>query len=58
MSADDLKGMDVLDSDGEKFGRVSNIVLSPDQRNVHAVINIGSILGMGGRTMSYPHLMS
>ncbi len=49
MSADELMGMTVVANDDEEIGYVSNIVLSPDQSEVHAVISVGSILGMGGR---------
>lgn len=49
MSADELIGMNVVANDDEEIGYVSNIVLSPDQSEVHAVITVGSILGMGGR---------
>lgn len=49
MSADELIGMEVVANDDEDIGHISSIVLSPDQSEVHAVITVGSILGMGGR---------
>lgn len=49
MSADELIGMEVVANDDEDIGHVSSIVLSPDQSEIHAVITVGSILGMGGR---------
>jgi len=49
MSADELVGMEVVANDDEDIGHVNNVVLSPDQSEVHAVITVGSILGMGGR---------
>ena len=54
MSADELIGMNVLGSDDDSVGHVSSIVLSPDQRNVHAVITVGSLLGIGGRDVLVP----
>ncbi|MDX1574057.1 MAG: PRC-barrel domain-containing protein [Methylophaga sp.] len=49
MSADELMGMTVVANNNEEIGYVSNIVLSPDESEVHAVISIGSILSKGGR---------
>ncbi len=49
MSADELTGMNVVANDDEEIGYVTSIVLSPDQSEVHAVVTVNSILGLGGR---------
>lgn len=54
MSADDLTGMDVVTSDGEDVGSVKNIVISPDNQNIHAVVNVGGLLGIGASTILIP----
>ena len=48
-SFDDLDGMDVVDSAGERIGKLTGVVLSPDRHSVHAVISSGGFLGMGTR---------
>ncbi|HRQ59385.1 MAG TPA: PRC-barrel domain-containing protein [Azoarcus taiwanensis] len=48
-SADDLDGMEVVDSTGDKIGDVKQIVLAPDRKSAHAVISAGGFLGMGAR---------
>lgn len=46
-SADDLKGVDVVDSTGKDIGEIKQIVLARDQKGAHAVISVGGVLGMG-----------
>jgi len=46
-SADDLDGVEVVDSTGEKVGKVKQIVLSPDCKSAHAKISVSGILGIG-----------
>ncbi len=48
-SFDDLDGMDIVDSTGERIGKVKGVVLSPDRQSAHAVISSGGFLGMGTR---------
>jgi sporulation protein YlmC with PRC-barrel domain len=48
-SADDLDGVEVVDSTGDKVGKVKQIVLAPDRKSAHAVISVGGILGVGAR---------
>jgi hypothetical protein len=48
-SADDLDGVEVVDSTGDKVGKVKQIVLAPDRKSAHAVIAAGGFLGMGAR---------
>jgi len=48
-SAGHLKGMDVVDLNGEDVGKVARIVLAPDRKDAHAVITYGGVLGLGSR---------
>jgi sporulation protein YlmC with PRC-barrel domain len=54
MSADELNGMDVITSDGENVGDVEKIVISPDNENIHAVVSVGGLLGIGAKTILIP----
>lgn len=49
MSTDDLVGMDVVDTNGDKIGDITGVVLTQNRENAHAVINLGGIMGLGGR---------
>ncbi|WP_014707910.1 PRC-barrel domain-containing protein [Methylophaga nitratireducenticrescens] len=51
MSADDLNGMEVITSDGEDVGEVQKVVISPDNQDIHAVISVGGLLGLGAKTI-------
>ncbi|WP_181358907.1 PRC-barrel domain-containing protein [Pseudothauera lacus] len=46
-SADDLEGMKVVDSAGDKVGTIKQIVLAADRKSAHAVISSGGFLGIG-----------
>lgn len=48
-SANDLDGVEVVDSTGDKVGQVKHIVLAPDRKSAHAIISVGVNLGMGTR---------
>jgi hypothetical protein len=48
-SADDLDGVEVVDSTGDKVGKVKQIVLAADRKSAYAVIAAGGFLGMGAR---------
>jgi sporulation protein YlmC with PRC-barrel domain len=48
-SFNDLDGMDVVDSAGERIGKLKGVVLSEDRQSAHAVISSGGFLGMGTR---------
>ncbi|MDO8826186.1 PRC-barrel domain-containing protein [Methylophaga sp.] len=54
MSANELNGMDVITSDGKDVGGIEKIVMSPDSQNIHAVITVGGLLGVGGKTILIP----
>jgi sporulation protein YlmC with PRC-barrel domain len=48
-SADDLDGMDVVDSVGDKIGTIDRVVLTRNRDSAHAVISTGGMLGLGTR---------
>lgn len=50
----DMKGMEVIGSDGESIGKVKAIVASRDREQVHAVIASGGFLGLGAREILVP----
>lgn len=53
-TADDLKGMDVVDQSGDDIGNVDSVVLGPDRGQAHAIVTVGGLLGMGGRDVMVP----
>ncbi|HRP75557.1 MAG TPA: PRC-barrel domain-containing protein [Rhodocyclaceae bacterium] len=46
---DELRRVEVRDSEGNKVGRVKTVVLGPDHESAHAVVSVGGILGLGAR---------
>jgi len=50
MSADDLIGMNVVDSDGENVGKVSDLIIGQDDVVNHAIVEVGGFLGFGAKT--------
>jgi len=54
MSANELNGMEIITSDGEDVGGVEKIVMSPNNQNIYAVVTVGSLLGVGGKTILIP----
>lgn len=48
-SASSLKGMDVVDSAGESFGKVKHVLLAPTRDSASVVVAAGGLLGMGAR---------
>lgn len=48
-SADDLEGMEVVDSAGDNVGTIEHVVLMRDRHSAHAVISTGGMLGLGER---------
>jgi sporulation protein YlmC with PRC-barrel domain len=53
-TADDLEGMDVVNSQGDKVGDIKEVVLSQDRTKAHAVIEAGGFLGIGARDVLVP----
>jgi len=59
MKSDDLKGIDVINSTGEKLGSINDFVLTKDGKTVDAVIvDFGGFLGIGTKqvALGYDHL--
>lgn len=54
MSANELNGMEIITSDREDVGGVEKIVMSPNNQNIHAVVTVGGLLGVGGKTILIP----
>ncbi len=54
MSANELNGMEVITSDGKDVGGVEKIVMSPNNQNIHAVVTVGGLLGVGGKSILIP----
>jgi sporulation protein YlmC with PRC-barrel domain len=50
MSADTLIGMNVIDSDGESVGKVSDLIIGSDDAVQHAIVEVGGFLGFGAKT--------
>lgn len=48
-SAEDLDGVDIVDTAGEEIGSIKNIVLAKDRRSAHAVVSTGGMMGIGTR---------
>lgn len=46
---EELNGLDVVDSAGEKVGKIQGVVLEPRRQSVHAVVSSGGILGIGAK---------
>lgn len=53
-SVKDIKGMDVVNQAGQKIGEVDELVLSRNDKTVHAVISVGGFLGMGDTEITMP----
>lgn len=53
-SVKDLKGMDVKNQAGKEVGNISELVMSPHDNKVHAVISVGGFLGIGDTEIIMP----
>jgi sporulation protein YlmC with PRC-barrel domain len=49
MTANDLIGQKVVNKNGEKVGKIDDIVLNSNDKAVLAVISVGGFLGIGDR---------
>ena len=54
MSVDEIDGMDIYDSTGERVGEVDDILMSEDGNVSAASLDIGGFLGMGERDVVLP----
>lgn len=52
--ASEIIGITVIDSEGREVGEVDDLIVSPDDGEIHAVLAIGGILGLGERLVSVP----
>ncbi|HEX7035610.1 MAG TPA: PRC-barrel domain-containing protein [Pseudomonadales bacterium] len=50
----DVRGRQVLSSDGEEIGEVQGFVRSTTDGSAHALIAVGGVLGVGERTIAVP----
>lgn len=53
MSAQDVVGNEVLNSQGEEIGEVEDVVVDQNQ-TAHAVISVGGFLGLGDKEVAVP----
>ncbi|MFZ0791174.1 MAG: PRC-barrel domain-containing protein [Chromatiaceae bacterium] len=54
LSAQDIAGKDVLNRAGEKLGVVDKVVRDPATNQLHAVLEVGGILGIGAKEVIMP----
>jgi len=52
--ASQLEGKNVLSSQGEEVGEISEIVRSRTNNELHAVVDVGGFLGIGARSVAIP----
>lgn len=52
--ATDLIGTAVVDTEGEQVGEIDDLVVSPTDGRIHAVLAVGGVLGVGERLVSVP----
>ncbi|HEY8555235.1 MAG TPA: PRC-barrel domain-containing protein [Burkholderiales bacterium] len=52
--ASELIGMTVVDSRGEEIGEIDDLVVSPEDGRIFAVLAIGGVIGIGERLISVP----
>ncbi|MGL1833632.1 PRC-barrel domain-containing protein [Rhodocyclaceae bacterium SMB388] len=50
-SAANLNGVEVVDAEGETFGKITRVVLAPARNSAYAVVSAGGLLGMGARNI-------
>jgi putative membrane protein len=54
MTANDLIGQKVVNKNGDKVGKIDDIVLNSNDKAVLAVISVGGFLGIGDRLVAVP----
>ena len=54
MTAEQLTGKSVVDSQGDTIGEVEDLVTGGPDNRVHAVISVGGLLGVGGTEVAVP----
>ncbi len=52
--AKNLIGKDVRNDQGEKLGKIKNLVIDPSGRVTYAVLETGGIVGLGEKTYAIP----
>ncbi len=50
----EIIGATVLDSTGEKVAEVDDLVVSTDDKKIHAVLSVGGVAGIGAKLISIP----
>jgi sporulation protein YlmC with PRC-barrel domain len=55
--ADDLVGMSVVSPEGEKLGKIEDVVVHPGGEVAYAVLSFGGFLGMGDKLFAIPWKM-
>jgi sporulation protein YlmC with PRC-barrel domain len=53
--ATDLIGQTVRTPDGEEIGEIEDLVLSPEDKVMSAVVSIGGLFGIGARQVDIPY---
>jgi sporulation protein YlmC with PRC-barrel domain len=46
---EDLEGRDVIGTDGDRIGEITDVVMDPERQSVYAVVSSGGLLGLGAR---------
>lgn len=52
--ANELIGKDVINQDGDQVGELTNLVISPEDGSVYAVLSVGGFLGIGDKEIAMP----
>lgn len=54
MTPSQLRGTEVIGTNGEQIGSVKKVVQSRHDKNIHAVISSGGVMGVGDREFTVP----
>jgi sporulation protein YlmC with PRC-barrel domain len=54
INAKELFGMNVVDPSGKKLGELKDLLLSKNEKVIHAIVSIGGVLGMGEKLVAVP----